>query len=190
MTGHDPDSFGPYKLLEMLGTGGISRSDKAKHPTHGVCVLNRLKAERGEYSRLAQIFLSGGFLLCHLRHEKLARGIEWGKIDGIPFYSMEYLCRGNLQSVVYESVGKEGQAFALTASLDYPDAELAQQVSDGLAGLMSFLRLFPDAADLGQLLDKIEVSARDSRVTIAARFTVAELEDALKALRSFEGPSR
>ncbi len=83
------------------------------------------------------------------------------------------------------TVDKAADGFALQATFEYPDAESAEEASDGLAGVIGFAKAFLAESELRDLLDKIAVGSSGARLDLAVEVGVDEAIDVLEMFRSF-----
>ena len=87
-----------------------------------------------------------------------------------------------------ESLGlvldKSGDQITLNISANYPDITSAKKARDAFTGLVAFLKAFIVGGEIGDLLQKLEVSFSGSQLRIDFALTTEELKDAIEALRS------
>ena len=96
-----PRRFGPYELLEKLGQGGMAIVFKARQlrpqrlvalkiplyaPLNGIQAFRRFQIETQAVARL--------------EHEHIVRIYECGELEGVPYFSMEYMDGGSLATTL------------------------------------------------------------------------------------------
>ena len=130
-------NIGNYRLLEILGYGGMARVFKAMHLARGALVALKLLRPREMTVRLlgqAEIrrrFFDEARIMGMLRHPHIAAVHEAGEYAGHPFFVQEYLCF-NLGMLIGESARVE----RLTRPLSpIKSARMISQTLDGLAAL-------------------------------------------------------
>lgn len=113
-------ALGRYKLLEVLGAGGMGKvwlaKDRFGHPvaikvlhTHGTPSSEALKRFRRE-----------GEIMAKLRHRSICRIYEMNEVDGISFISMEYVSGVSLSELLFslpKSTTQKGGAKASDSEL-------------------------------------------------------------------------
>lgn len=113
-------ALGRYKLLEVLGAGGMGKvwlaKDRFGHPvaikvlhTHGTPSSEALKRFRRE-----------GEIMAKLRHRSICRIYEMNEVDGISFIAMEYVSGISLSELLFslpESTTQKGGAKASDSEL-------------------------------------------------------------------------
>src|SRR5262245_26915914 len=95
--------FGPYLLLERLGTGGVGKVLKARHTRTGVVVALKLLrtkrlAERNGLPRFRREVKAAA----RLRHPHVVAARGAGMAGGIPFLVLEYVEGVNLEALVQQ----------------------------------------------------------------------------------------
>lgn len=89
-----PRRFGPYVLLEPLGTGGMGRVALAVSGDQGMetlCVVKRLLPHLRKDAELVARFRDEANLARRLSHGNLVATHAVGQIDGDPFIAQEYV---------------------------------------------------------------------------------------------------
>ena len=124
---HFPVEFGRYRLLGLLGEGGMARVFRAelqgeegfRKPT-AIKVIHAAIAARGEALRRSLIneARTGGLL----HHPNIVDTYDYGEVQGLPYIAMEYV-RGVGLDVVLEERGAIPPALAL---------EIGAQICAGL----------------------------------------------------------
>ncbi|RKG55501.1 serine/threonine protein kinase [Corallococcus sp. AB011P] len=89
------DAFGPYQLLQRLGTGGMAEVILSRRTmAEGVDKLVALKLVFQEYARhprLSELFLTEARLSATLQHPNVIQVFDVGSAAGRPFMAMEYV---------------------------------------------------------------------------------------------------
>lgn len=82
---------GPYRLLRLLGAGGMGEVWLAEqaHPQRQVA-LKLLRPGQAQGEMLAR-FVREANLLARVEHPGIARVYEAGSVDGVPYLAMEYV---------------------------------------------------------------------------------------------------
>jgi len=85
----DARHLGPYRLLALLGEGGMGVVYRARHAVTGkVVALKILPPQRLEREEDRRRFLREGQILARLEHPNVVRVFETGEIDGRGFLSL------------------------------------------------------------------------------------------------------
>ena len=79
---------------------------------------------------------------------------------------------------------KSGDQITLNITVDYPDITSARKARDAFTGLVAFLKAFIVGGEIGDLLQKLEVSFSGSQLRIDFSLTTEELKDAIETLQS------
>lgn len=131
------NSFGGYRILGRLGRGGMGAVYKAAMPVTGKIVALKvcepaemLEAVLG-LDEVHRVFLREAVLMARIRHPGVAQVWDVGRVDGVPYFLMEYFCN-NLGQVIGEDAVVERPSRPLG-----PDTALshARQVVAGLGRL-------------------------------------------------------
>jgi serine/threonine-protein kinase len=89
------DRFGPYRVLESLGRGGMGEVHLAVHtPSDGVerlVALKRLRRDLGADKRFARMFLDEMRIATRVSHPNVCRVLDAGRIDGVAYLAMDLL---------------------------------------------------------------------------------------------------
>jgi len=94
----DPGStFGRYRDLQRIGTGGMASVFKARDPTLGRTVA--LKLLRGDDPEFAERLLGEARAQARVHHEHVCGIYEAGVEDGRPFIAMQYVDGQNLKDL-------------------------------------------------------------------------------------------
>ncbi len=86
--------FGAYRLLELLGEGGMGRVWKAVDVRLERVVA--LKILKGEDEERRRALIAEAKTACQLQHPNIAVVYEAGEVEGTPFIAMEYVEGENL----------------------------------------------------------------------------------------------
>ncbi len=130
-------NIGNYRLLEILGYGGMARVFKVMHLERGTLLALKLLRPSEMTARLLgeeeirRRFFDEARIMGMLRHPHIAAVHETGEYAGHPFFVQEYLCF-NLGMLIGESVRVEGLTRPLSP---IKAARMISQTLDGLAVL-------------------------------------------------------
>jgi hypothetical protein len=85
-----PGALGRFRVLGLLGSGGLSRVLLAEDPELGRRVALKVLSEARFLSREARAWITNeGQVLARLRHPGVVRVLELGEAEGLPFLVME-----------------------------------------------------------------------------------------------------
>ena len=122
------DTFGPYRLLRLLGAGHTGEVFEAVHQRGGAHVaLKRLHARLVQNREASARFRREFRAAARVRHPAIIRVMDSGRVRGIPFFTMEQLAASTLRA----STGKgpaRGQELSRMLGL-------LSQVAEGLHAL-------------------------------------------------------
>src|SRR5687767_1134877 len=90
-------TFGRYRGLQLLGSGGMGTVFKAHDPTLGRDVA--LKLLRGDDPELAERLLGEARAQARIRHEHVCAIYEAGVQEGRPFIAMQYVAGQTLKEL-------------------------------------------------------------------------------------------
>ncbi|MGH7180236.1 MAG: serine/threonine protein kinase, partial [Tepidisphaeraceae bacterium] len=93
MTSDDPQSIGPYRILELLGSGGFGEVYKAerRHPMRQTVAIKVIKLGFDTREIIAR-FNSERQALARMDHPNVAKVLDAGTTDtGRPYFVMEYV---------------------------------------------------------------------------------------------------
>lgn len=123
------ETFGRYRLLGLLGQGGMGRLYIAeRRGVQGfvkIVALKRILPHLADSARLRDMFLNEARIAARLEHPNIVATYELGEVDGKYFISMEYLPGEDLSAVI--SRCHPAQAIPVDIA-----AALAQQAAQGL----------------------------------------------------------
>ncbi|HEY3382824.1 MAG TPA: protein kinase [Vicinamibacterales bacterium] len=117
------ESFGHYKILERLGSGGIGEVCRARDARMGRTVALRLVAPAIAGDPLRRdALLADAALAAALSHPHIAALFDFGEEDGRVYLAHEYVTGGPLEALL------AGRPFDVTLALEF-----AVQLADALA---------------------------------------------------------
>ena len=130
VSAHVGETFGRYRLLGLLGQGGMGRLYVAeRRGIQGfvkIVALKRILPHLADSAQLKEMFLNEARIAARLEHPNIVATYELGEVDGKYFISMEYLPGEDLSAII---------ARCLTGGRPIPAevaAALAQQAAQGL----------------------------------------------------------
>lgn len=109
-----PERIGDYKLLRLIGRGGMGEVWLASKP--GLAKPCALKVLLPQYSgdpRYRRRFLREADILSSLRHGRIVTVLEVGQTDGYLFIAMDYIDGVNLRALC-ESLAAQGRRLPVT----------------------------------------------------------------------------
>jgi serine/threonine protein kinase len=90
--------LGPYKILDLLGHGGMGRVYKAVHQTmNRVVALKVLTTQLVNTERAKELFLREVQAAAHLSHPNIVMAFDANESDGRHYLAMEYVAGPNLE---------------------------------------------------------------------------------------------
>ena len=104
------EAFGPYRVHEALGVGGMATVHRAEVVVEGethVVALKRLLPELARHTSFVRRFVDEARLGQRLRHANIARTFEVGCIDGTHFIALEYVRGPTLLRLLQRSMKSE-----------------------------------------------------------------------------------
>jgi serine/threonine protein kinase len=123
------ETFGRYRLLGLLGQGGMGRLYIAeRRGVRGfvkIVALKLILPHLADSAQLRDMFLNEARIAARLEHPNLVATYELGEVEGKYFISMEYLPGEDLSAIIGRCQG--GQPVPIEVA-----AGLAQQVAKGL----------------------------------------------------------
>jgi len=102
-TGSPGDRFGRYRLLELIGRGGMAEVFRAVGPGGSQAasfVIKRIRPDRSDSPSFVQMFCDEARISALLDHPNIVRVFDFGQIDGAYFMAMEYLDGHDLSAVL------------------------------------------------------------------------------------------
>src|SRR3954454_16069112 len=125
-------TFGRYRLLGLLGEGGMGRLYIAeRRGVRGfvkIVALKLILPHLADSAQLREMFLNEARIAARLEHPNIIATYELGEVDGKYFISMEYLPGEDLSAVISHcQVGQAGQPVPIEIA-----ATLSQQAALGL----------------------------------------------------------
>lgn len=84
-------TFGPYRVIRLLGQGGMGAVYEATGPAGERVAVKTLPVHLAEDDGIRRRFRSEIDLLMRLQHPGIARMIGFGEEDGLPFFAMEFV---------------------------------------------------------------------------------------------------
>ena len=89
--------FGPYQILDRLGTGGMCHVFRARHDESQIdCALKLLREERRSDEQIRDLFVTEADLALLLQHPNLIRTYDAGEVDDRYYIAMELMSGGTL----------------------------------------------------------------------------------------------
>jgi len=123
------ETFGRYRLLGLLGQGGMGRLYIAeRRGVQGfvkIVALKRILPHLADSTRLRDMFLNEARIAARLEHPNIVATYELGEVDGKYFISMEYLPGEDLSAVISRCQPSQSIPVDIAAAL-------AQQAAQGL----------------------------------------------------------
>ncbi|MCX5742101.1 MAG: serine/threonine-protein kinase, partial [Proteobacteria bacterium] len=131
MTALPSEQFGPYRVYEQLGVGGMASVHRAElAETLGfqqVIALKRMLPHVAADDNMVAAFVREARLASHLRHANVAQTFELGRVDNIYFIAMELVTGHNLRELLKHC------AIANTGPMPVPVAlHILNQICDAL----------------------------------------------------------
>ncbi|HLK89162.1 MAG TPA: serine/threonine-protein kinase [Polyangia bacterium] len=123
------ETFGRYRLLGLLGQGGMGRLYiAARRGVQGfvkIVALKRILPHLADSAQLREMFLNEARIAARLEHPNIVATYELGEVEGKYFISMEYLPGEDLSAVIARCQGPQAMPVEIAAAL-------AQQAAQGL----------------------------------------------------------
>ena len=96
-----PARLGPYRIVTLLGAGSMGRVykgfDEQLERYVAIKVISRSLAENQNY---VDRFRREAKILASISHPNIALIYYFGSLDGLPYFCMEYLANGSLESIL------------------------------------------------------------------------------------------
>ena len=127
-----PQDFGPYRLLSVLGEGGMARVYRAeKQGRLGFSTesaLKIMKRKAGKRSEFVQLLTREAIIGGFLRHPNIVATIDFNDVDGHYYIAMEFVEGQTLEALMRAAKDSGNGTFPALLGLD-----LVQQLCRGLA---------------------------------------------------------
>ena len=98
------EAFGPYRVYEQLGIGGMAQVHRAEIASnegfHRPIALKRMLPHVAADVEMVKAFVREARLASHLRHANVAQTYELGKVDQTYFIAMELIPGRNLREIL------------------------------------------------------------------------------------------
>jgi serine/threonine protein kinase len=98
--------FGRYLLLNRIATGGMAEIFRAlacgSEGFRKLVAIKRMLPEISEDSEFVAMFVNEAKLVANLHHANIVQLYDFGRIDEVLFYSMEYVHGRNTADIIYE----------------------------------------------------------------------------------------
>ena len=91
-----PERLGPYEILEELGRGGMGRVYAARQIGLGRIVALKVMGDASRNADFELRFLREAQTAARLRHPNLVAVHDFGRADGLLYFSMDYIEGGDL----------------------------------------------------------------------------------------------
>jgi serine/threonine-protein kinase len=96
-------TIGKYMLERVLGTGSMGTVHAARDPQTGArYAVKALASELARDSELRQRFLREACSAGKLRHPNIVAVHDFGEVEGVPFFAMEYVPGKDLSQLIAE----------------------------------------------------------------------------------------
>jgi len=102
--GSEAHFFGPYQLIQQVGSGGVARVMRARHihpryaeTTFAIKILHK---ELSQDPKVLELFRHEAFVLSLLKHPNIVQTFEAGSQDGELFIAMEYIDGRDLDNML------------------------------------------------------------------------------------------
>ena len=157
-----PESIGKYKILQIVGMGGMGVIYKAvQEPLNRVVALKVLPPQFCNNDEVARRFEIEAKAISLLQHQNIVNIYEYGSEEGYRFFAMQYVDGENLSVAIHHK-----KTMALSAVIDY-----AKQICRGLRYAHSQNVIHRDIKPSNILIDK-EGVARLTDFGIAKIFSM------------------
>jgi serine/threonine-protein kinase len=113
-----PTAVGPYEIVAKLGEAGMGVVYKARHiHTRKVAALKMVRAGAHAGTQALARFRIEAKAIAKLDHPNVVRIFEVGEHEGLPYYSMELMERGNLAAQLRQGLPAAREAANLVRLL-------------------------------------------------------------------------
>ena len=103
-----PSTFGPYRVVRLIGQGGMGTVYEATDPATGRTVaIKTLPLHLANDDTIRRRFQSEIDALKRLRHPCIVPMLAWGEEEGLPFFVMDYV-----PGLTLEALLRSGKRFA------------------------------------------------------------------------------
>lgn len=126
-----PETIDGYSVLELIGRGGSGRVYRVTDRQGNVRALKTWRDHDGMTAMEEQRFLREFNVASGLVHPNIVQVYGWGRVEGTPYFSMEYVEGGHLRDYIARHGG---------AGLHWlQDADLREQLFTVVSGVLSGL---------------------------------------------------
>ncbi|MBS1151995.1 MAG: Serine/threonine protein kinase [Myxococcaceae bacterium] len=122
-----PERVGLYRLIKLLGRGGMGEVFLAEDEDGQRCVVKRLLAELGDDPDLQRRFRREAQVLARLSHPNIGRLLEFGEDEGTCYLALEFIEGVDFRTLLRRFKDSGSIAPAALA------VELVRQAASGLA---------------------------------------------------------
>jgi serine/threonine protein kinase len=114
--------FGRYRFVDRLAVGGMAEVFVAvAHGDEGFekpVVIKRLLPQLAAYPRFIQMFLDEARIMLSLQHGNIVQILDMGKMEGLPFLTLEYVDGKDLRTVIQLlAAGRQSMPHGLAAQI-------------------------------------------------------------------------
>lgn len=103
-----PTQVGPYRILELLGQGGMATVHLAKHlRTNEKVAVKLIRSDLPVGDKQTRLFLREAGVLTRLDHPRIVRAIEFGMEGSTPYLVMQYIPTIDLLALLDKSSAAE-----------------------------------------------------------------------------------
>ena len=100
---NDPGPWGPFRLVELINTGGMANLWLATDSHGRTVAVRRLLPQLQNDGKAKKRFISGCEILAAVQeHDYVIGCFDHGKIQGVPYLAMEYIEGANLKEIIAE----------------------------------------------------------------------------------------
>ncbi|MGI9516038.1 MAG: serine/threonine-protein kinase, partial [Pirellulaceae bacterium] len=94
-------SFPQYEILHMVGSGGMGTVYCARQKSlNRLVALKVIKPEQGKHAEFADRFVREARAMAHLNHPNIVTVHDFGQVDNLYFFVMEYVDGINLRQMI------------------------------------------------------------------------------------------
>lgn len=143
--------FGKYRLVEMIGRGGMGEIWKGRDGFGNVVAIKTLIAGQAATDRQIRRFKREAETLARLAHRGICRILEVGEVDQVSYIAMEYVDGVDLCALLNsESPPPSDWTVYTEGGMDLP--ELVERLKSGVEEETGVFRVLPEA----QILDMVQ----------------------------------